>query len=414
VVTYVSRPEHGLEGVVSRYLNVGQRVLAVSGPSKAGKSTLVNRVLRERQAPFFRLTGSSLTSMDRFWEILAHQASVPSSVQTTEESASSSVAELSSRIGGGAIPASLASKFAKTYAARTAVATSAAVALSEAVREVLIDDKVCLVIDDFHHAPAEVRSVLAREIKDLVFLGARVILVAIPERVMQVLQDEGELVGRVKYLKVRQWEPLELLRIAVLGFEALRIDDLSEGSLAGQLVDQSYGSPLLMQALCEQLCEQQGIWRTAPERVAVDEPNWEDFFQAMSGSVQPSVVEHLRIGPTQRRRRVQRELAAGGTVDLYSAVLLAIGRRLPKRQMSPQELSDEMNSFLLARPQLADIVRACREMSDIAFRFKGEGDSSLDYSPSPARLSVVDPYLAFFVRWGLHRLDLPDVGHRLP
>jgi hypothetical protein len=123
-----------------------------------------------------------------------------------------------------------------------------------------------------------------------------------------------------------------------------------------------------MQALCEQLCEQNDIWITSPTRVRLQPPPWEPFFREMSRNVQPSMVEHLRVGPVQRRRRKQREVVIGGSVDLYSAVLIAISHRLPSRRMTPVELSDELATILKARPPIADIKRACREMAEIAMR----------------------------------------------
>lgn len=204
-VTYVGRSEHGLEEEVRRYLQVGNTVLAVSGPSKSGKSTLVNRVLRDTQSPHLRVTGATLDSMSSFWQIVAHRMSLPSRIKVTTEQTNEMSAQVSGSVGGGAIPAQVASQFQSRLADRGATINSPTIALSESVKDALISLGVCLVIDDFHYAPEEVRRTLAQEIKDLVFNGARVILVAIPQRVMDVLQAQGELVGRVTRLRVEDW-----------------------------------------------------------------------------------------------------------------------------------------------------------------------------------------------------------------
>jgi hypothetical protein len=350
-ITYVDRSERGLEEDVRQYLKVGRRVLAVSGPSKSGKSTLVNRVLRDTGTAYVRITGASLETMRAFWEIVAHRLSVPSKVERTDETTTELGGQVAGKAGGGIIPAEVSAQIASRFAHRGATTTASTIALSESVRDVLVDLGVCLVIDDFHYAPPEVRRSLAREIKDLTFSGVRVILVAIPARVMDVLQAEGELSGRVVPLAVKDWSA-ELLRIAMKGFEALNVHDgEGNGALAGRLVTQSYGSPLIMQELCADLCRSNDVYSNqdgqGKELVA---PHWESFFGAVAKRQQPGMIEHLKLGPVERRRRKQLTTAKGETVDLYSAVLIALYRRSPKRSMTSAELSEALNEFMETRP----------------------------------------------------------------
>jgi hypothetical protein len=46
-------------------------------------------------------------------------------------------------------------------------------------------------------------------------------------------------------------------------------------------------------------------------------------------------------------------------------------------------------------------------MAKIALEKRGDGDVALDYSTNPERLNIVDPFLAFYLAWGLRQLDLP-------
>lgn len=410
-VTYVARPERGLEDEVQQYLRVGRKVLAVSGPSKSGKSTLINRVLRDTTAtPYIRLTGASLTSMEAFWEIVAYRASLPSAVTTTTEETDGFEGQVATKVGGGFIPGEIAARFGAKVDSRTSTARTSTTALGESVKDALLSLKICLVIDDFHYAPAGVRVTIARELKELAFSGARVILIAIPERVMDVLQEEGELNGRLEKLRVREWDDIELLRIATQGFEALNVYDAESGALASQLVAQSYGSPLLMQELCEKVCRYNEITETSLELTPVEAPYWDDFFSEVAANIQPGVVEHLKRGPVSRRPREERSMTGGGAVDLYSAVLLVLHRKRGKRQMTPAELSTAMNEFMDVRPQLQLVRRTCENMSKIALAQRGDGDAALDYSSNPERLTVVDPYLAFYIAWGLQGLGIPIPG----
>jgi len=407
-VTYVDRSERGLEEEVKQYLRVGRRVLAVSGPSKAGKSTLVNRVLRETSTPYVRITGASLESMRAFWEIVAHRLSVPSRVERTGESTVEVGGQVSAKSGGGVIPAEVSAQISSRFQHRGATTTASTIVLSESVRDVMVDLGVTLVIDDFHYAADDVRRSLAREIKDLTFSGARVILVAIPARVMDVLQAEGELAGRVMPLAVKDWDGMELLRIATKGFEALNVHDRGgRGALAEKLVTQSYGSPSIMQELCAELCRESGVTETQEaDGKDLAFPHWDLFFGKIAKRQQPGVIEHLKLGPVERRKRQQMPTVQGDTLDLYSAVLLAVRRRAPKRNLTTAELSEALNEFMETRPPLYRIRRTCSQMAAIALRERGDGDVALDYSTNPERLSIVDPFLAFFIAWGLPELGL--------
>jgi hypothetical protein len=119
------------------------------------------------------------------------------------------------------------------------------------------------------------------------------------------------------------------------------------------------------------------------------------------------MIEHLKLGPVERRRRKQLTTAKGETVDLYSAVLIALYRRSPKRSMTSAELSEALNEFMETRPALDRIRRTCAAMAKIALEKRGDGDVALDYSTNPERLNIVDPFLAFYLAWGLRQLDLP-------
>jgi hypothetical protein len=406
-ITYVVRSERGLEEDVEQYLKVGRRVLAVSGPSKSGKTTLVNRVLRGTETPHVRITGASLTTMRDFWEIVAHRLAVPSQIERVSESTVELGAQVASKAGGGVIPAEVSAQISSRFASRGATTTSSTIVLSESVRDVLVDLGVCLVIDDFHYAANDVRRSLAREIKDLIYSGARVILVAIPARVMEVLQDEGELAGRIMPLAVKDWSKLELLRIALKGFDALNVHDKG-GKLADRLVTQSYGSPLIMQELCAELCRANDASRTQDARTNLDPPpHWESFFAEIAKRQRPAVIEHLKLGPVERRKRKQLPTVNGDPVDLYSGVLIALRRRSPKRSVTTAELSETLNEFLQTRPPLSSIRWTCGKMGTIALEKRGDGDAALDYSTDPERLSIVDPFLSFFITWGLRELDLP-------
>ena len=57
---------------------------------------------------------------------------------------------------------------------------------------------------------------------------------------------------------------------------------------------------------------------------------------------------------------------------------------------------------------LREVKRVCREMRKLAERQRREGDAAVDLTDTaPEMFTVADPYLAFYIAWGLHTLGLP-------
>jgi hypothetical protein len=103
-VTYVRRDEASLEREVRRYLRSGNKVLAISGPSKSGKSVLVEKVLNEDGHRWIHLAGGSLDSMEAFWEKLAYRVSAIVSSQVATTSTEQGGVDFNVRLGSAGFP----------------------------------------------------------------------------------------------------------------------------------------------------------------------------------------------------------------------------------------------------------------------------------------------------------------------
>jgi hypothetical protein len=259
-VTYVIRDDQ-IEAEIAARLGAKQKIMAISGPSKSGKSVLVRRVVVDTLGwQMVEVSGNDLSSIDDFWLTVGAQIGVISAADTTTQAGVEFGAEAGAEVGipvAGKLKGTVKSNFSQADSTRL----QATVDLRQAVRERLAGIDACVVIDDFHYAPEPVQKQLARGIKDLSARRIPVVLIAVSHRVLDLVQAEGELLGRVMRKQVAYWSPIELMRIAAQGFQALNVRDAG-GEIAGRLVEQSFGSPLLMQELCGEICTRSSVLRT--------------------------------------------------------------------------------------------------------------------------------------------------------
>jgi hypothetical protein len=71
-VTYVPRDELRLEGRIDDYLAEGFRILSVSGPTKTGKTVL----LQSRVQNAIWLSGGAIESADDFWQAIVDELGI--------------------------------------------------------------------------------------------------------------------------------------------------------------------------------------------------------------------------------------------------------------------------------------------------------------------------------------------------
>ena len=267
-----------LEGEIASALSIKNQIVAVSGPSKAGKTVLVHRVVREALGwQMIVVSGNDLRTIGDFWSTLAANCGVPAASDFTAESA------IEVRTGAGvetgvAGIAKIRAQVDSGGSVKRSTRLAASTDLPGAVQEHLRNMDVVVVIDDFHYAPEDVRVQLARALKNLSFHGVPIVVIAIPHRVLSLVLGEQDLLGRVAWQDIAHWVPMELVRIPMVGLRALNVDDI-QGSIADRLVKQSFRSPLLMQWLTREVCRRNGVLDTQPEPVVLDHPaSWSAFF----------------------------------------------------------------------------------------------------------------------------------------
>ncbi|WP_433530354.1 hypothetical protein ACQPYA_30010 [Micromonospora sp. CA-263727] len=393
-ITYSPRADLGLEARLQDYLDEKYRILSISGPTKTGKTVLVKNVLQDVDK--ILISGGDIRSVGDLWGHIADHLSLVSSYEETRQDT-----DAESRTLGGDVQLPGMAKLSRSGQESVSSSTSdktirnrsADIAAKKALRTACIP----LIIDDFHYIPADVQIDIVRSLKDLVFDGLPVIVIAVPHRAYDVIRVEKEMTGRVEQLPVGFWSNAELRGIAQKGFEALNVLD-EAGVITERLAAESFASPHLMQSFCLEVVKGSGIREKQAAPTLLHEPMWTEFFKERSVAASKTAFDKLARGPRQRTDRKPRTLKNGLTVDIYGAVLMAIGHTGPLTSISYESLRAAMRDIAAEdAPSGQEITRILGEMTKIAREIDGE--PVVDYDASLATLHISDPFFAFFLKW---------------
>lgn len=206
--TYISRDEY-----VNRILSGlnSNLIVYVRGMSKSGKTWLVTHLLREANIKYIKISGSQIKTGEAVWEYLAEEE-MPDMVW-------------------------------KSTIRRQNMLTKH-----------LKDQHICVVIDDFHYVSDE-RVLLDLQrgvLKALSDQGVNVILISVTfKKFHENWLSGADMTGRILDVDLRPWAKEELIEIASRGFNQKK-GAVHQLYLFAQ---ESYGSPFLMQLLCQLYCK---------------------------------------------------------------------------------------------------------------------------------------------------------------
>lgn len=97
---------------------------------------------------------------------------------------------------------------------------------------------------------------------------------------------------------------------------------------------------------------------------------------------------------------MERTLNNNKVTDIYGAILYAIEHTGPKLELSYEEIRSALrNSLKSDPPQKHQITNVLEQMTKIA-KEKIEGEPVLEYDAEYNTLHIVDPFFAYYLRWG--------------
>lgn len=401
--TYVVRAEDGKEEVLATALRTPGQLVSISGPSKSGKTVLVEKVAGI--AKIVVVTGSEVAGPNELWDEVLDKLGEPDEVERSEHwDVSGTIgAEVDGKVG---IPY-IAEGGAKVTGSGTVgggrggTARSARQGLAQAVDTMVKQDRV-LMLDDFHYMGTEAQAKVARSVKEAARLGLRVCFVSVPHRSDDIVRSNRELRGRVMHIDLDYWSPEDLRQIPAVGFELLNswIDDDS----VERLVSEAAGSPQLMQLFCLHLCFELGIEGPAAENdgILVSQTDLDKVFRRACGTVDfRTVLRSLDDGPkTRGKERKSYEFKDGSKGDVYTAILKGLALQPPSLTISDKELLSRVAEVCAHDAPGGDSIS--KSMGHMHKILGDDHPAEHIWDWNQRRLHIEDPYFLFYLRWSAH------------
>jgi len=421
VHSYVKRASEDLENLLGNALDTPKAVISISGPSKAGKTVLIEKVVGADR--LITISGAQVSRPSDLWDRVLDWMGIPESETGTSTSTIGGqvTATTEGKVG---VPLIAEGKVGGTLQGTYSQAKASAVAtkrtgLAQVEREIAGSDFVVFV-DDFHYIPGDVQTEVAKQVKAAAGLGIRICLAAVPHRSDDAVRSNSELRGRTAGVDVGFWSLEELAEIATRGFSALGYD-IAEAQ-AARFAREACGSPQLMQQICLQACFLLGL-REGRADDAVLNLSGLEFSEEMTRDIleraslqtdYTSLVRDMHAGPkTRGTERKVFEFQDGSRGDVYRAILLALSVNPPVSEISYADFAKRIESVCVGEsPGMGSVITSARQISTLA-RSSHPNERIVEWEDNAAGglLSISDPYLLFYLRSSSKLSELGKAGN---
>jgi hypothetical protein len=239
-VTYIYRADNDLESQLRLAVKTPGLIVSLSGPSKSGKTVLMNRVIpRDDLIP---VSGASIRTAELLWDRVLSWMDIPNETVTKQTSAVGG--EVGGKAGGklkGPLLAEGGAELATkgTYGHSSETSSRAIRGGIDQVVHEIAGSSFTIFIDDFHYMPRDTQQEVAKQIKEAAEKGVRICTASVPHR-SDVVRSNPELRGRVQAIDSTYWSEAEILKIAEAGFPALGVV-MAEASLKALAIE-AFGS----------------------------------------------------------------------------------------------------------------------------------------------------------------------------
>jgi len=395
--TYVPRADDDLEEKLRFALKTKGQIVSLSGPSKSGKTVLVEKVVgKEHLIP---VVGAGVREPDAIWTRVLDWLDEPDESTGSKGRQLRTYARAGVRAGGDIVLARAEGDVNVGVLQGTVQGETKKRRGLEQVIEEVADSEYVVLVDDFHYMTREVQIEVAKQLKEAARRDVRIVTAAVPHRADDIVRALPELRGRVSAVDVGYWKKEELARIAEAGFAALEVR-IDEGS-ALRLAVEAAGSPQLMQALCLYACFVLGTTEALGKkesRTLTDRDHAQTCRLTSTVTDFRSLVDVLDAGPRGGERKTY-VFVDGTSGDVYRAILKAMAAEPMRLSFDYEDLLARVRAVCSGEsPPGSSIVLACAHLAKLAADHLPT-TRVVEWDEPKQVLDVPDPYLLFYLRW---------------
>ena len=369
-MTYVSRESKGTkytyEERLQQSLAIDGYLTYIVGPSKIGKTVLCEKVIGA--ANMICMSGNDFSKEKDFWSGIGKKVGISMEAAVSEESAAFSEIEQKS----------------------ITVTKNYFVTKDKVIDYFKKNDKV-LVLDDFHYAPPEIQYDIACQLKEVIRMGFKAVVVSLPYRSDDAIRLNPDLTGRILVIEIEPWKTEELEEIAKKGFGKLQIR--VGQSLIARMAKESIHSPQLMQSICLNI----GLLPDSSDTIT-DEVIEESCRFTCMNLPYGDVVRVLKAGPSTRgQQRLQYTFSDGSKRDIYGLILKVLSDNPPLVELSIEELMERIKNSapenMITTKKVRDSLKNWQKLLETL----GSLYQVLEWKDDT--IHVLDNMFLFYIRW---------------
>ena len=369
-MTYVSRESKGTkytyEERLQQSLAIDGYLTYIVGTSKIGKTVLCEKVIGA--ANMVCMSGNDFSKEKDFWSGIGKKVGISMEAAVSEESAA----------------------FSETEQKSITVTKNYFVTKDRVIDYFKKNDKV-LVLDDFHYAPPEIQYDIACQLKEVIRMGFKAVVVSLPYRSDDAIRLNPDLTGRILVIEIEPWKIEELEEIAKKGFGKLQIQ--VGQSLIARMAKESIHSPQLMQSICLNI----GLLPDSSDTIT-DEVIEESCRFTCMNLPYGDVVRVLKAGPSTRgQQRLQYTLSDGSKRDIYGLILKVLSDNPPLVELSIEELMERIKNSapenMITTKKVRDSLKNWQKLLETL----GSLYQVLEWKDDT--IHVLDNMFLFYIRW---------------
>lgn len=413
--TYVERiPENKpkREVFLKSQLKRSGAIISVSGPSKTGKSKLIEHVAGMEDYQLIKVFGNNVAAADDVWNGALDALSEPHEVESSESTSNESgvIARIKGRTGllDGEVEGEV-----RKQESEGETELHARRGLIQLVESVDLESTV-LVIEDFHNIDESVQNEIGPALKEASERGLKTCVLVIAHKSDVIVDSVDDLTDRVQSITFDYWDQKDLREIGKKGFgDALNLD-VPEG-LINKLAEEAVRSPYLMQQLCYNACPIIGITERQSSLTSVDVSNddIEMILRQTASSLENNYRKIFKIMDGQTftggSRRNKIEFVDGVENDIYRAMIRAIAAEPIQTSFDQEDLISRINEQVETITRVSDgeqinqvnpgsIISAYKRVDEKISETKPNSEI-LDWDEDEKELTVGKTGLILYLRW---------------
>lgn len=369
-LTYVTRQPRTMgytyEERLRQSLSIEGYLTYIIGPSKIGKTVLCENVIGADN--MICMSGNDFVKERDFWSGIGKKAGI------------SMEAEISERRGVFSENENKATTITKNYTGN-----------KDKILRYFKETGKVLVLDDFHYAPEEIQYDIACQLKEVIRLGFKAVVISLPYRSDDAIRLNPDLTGRISVIEMEPWTDKELQMIAQKGFMELGIS-VSSG-LMERMAMESIHSPQMMQAVCLNI----GLLPlNFPE--ITDKIIEESCRFTCANLPYADVVRILKSGPpTRGQQRLKYDMKDGSKRDIYSVILKTLADNPPLIELNLNELTERIQNNVqnakITTRKLRDSLKNWQKL------IEEQGALYQVFEWKDDKLHISDNLFLFYIRW---------------